>query len=47
MNALYWTMGVHNEAVVSGELRVTLHGEKPSPQFTYVLRDGERSLLRE
>jgi len=47
MNALHWTMSVDSVAVLAGELRVTLHGEEPMPQFIYVLRNGEWMLLHD
>lgn len=47
MNALYLEMSLDRVDVVNGELRVTLHGAELRPQFTYVLRNGEWSLLSE
>ena len=38
LNALYWTIIIDRLDVMDGELRVTLHGEKPEPQFTFALR---------
>ena len=40
-NALYWTIIVDRVEFSGGELRVTLHGEKPKPQFTFALK-GEK-----
>jgi hypothetical protein len=45
--AVLFVMSVDAVAVVGGELRVTLHGEQATPQFTYVLRNGDWALLKE
>ena len=47
VNALYLEMSMDRVDVVNGDLRVKLHGAELRPQFTYVLRNGEWSLLNE
>lgn len=45
-NALYWTINVDNISEESGELRVTLHGANPQPQFTFALRNSSWELVK-
>jgi hypothetical protein len=44
-NALYYDVFVDNIFEVGGELRVTLHGNKPEPKCTFALRSGRWDLV--
>lgn len=41
VNALYWTIIVETISEDGSELRVTLHGDKPDPKFTFAFRNDE------
>lgn len=44
-NALYYDVFVDDIFDVSGELRVTLHGNKPEPKYTFALRNDKWELV--
>ena len=45
VNALHWTIIVDRVEFIGGNLRVTLHGEKSEPQFTFDLRGDKWELV--
>jgi hypothetical protein len=45
VNALFWTIVVDAVADSGGELQVTLHGNRPSPQFVFALKEDQWQLV--
>jgi hypothetical protein len=45
-NALHWTIVVERIADVDGDLRITVHGKRETPKFTFALRNHQWELTR-